>query len=155
MEVLESRIRATAFQGAAIGLVCAVVALGLLGAGAVTAVTGTLGRGTVLALFGLGTLAIGWVMASEARTCWPARRAELYRVFEAEPHRVWWVYGKVGRNSGVVVCLDDGAPRTLSANRDQIAAIQELARQRSPGVLLGWGDEQQRRYRERLRAARG
>ncbi|MCB9687681.1 MAG: hypothetical protein H6738_10380 [Alphaproteobacteria bacterium] len=155
MEVLESRVRATAVQSALMALGCAAIGLGLLGGGLVTTVTGALGRGAVLALFGVGSLAIGWVMGADARSSWPVRRSELVRVFESEPHRVWWVYGKVGRNSAVVVCLDDGAPRTLSASRDQVAAISELARQRSPGVLLGWGDEQQRLYRVRLRAARG
>ncbi|MCB9679102.1 MAG: hypothetical protein H6737_28630 [Alphaproteobacteria bacterium] len=155
MEILEKRIRATAIQSLLIGVFCVVVALGLLGGGGVVAVGGEVQNGLFLAGCGVAALGLAWVMSVEGRELWPARSSEVYRAFESAPHRVYWVYGKVGRNSGVVVCLDDGAPRTLVANGGQVEAILKLAAERCPGVVLGYGDAQEKRFRERLRAARG
>lgn len=126
----------------------------VLVAGVVTAVKQGPGAAGFMGLMGVGGLAASAALVYNGWVLLPARRTPLYQVFESEPERLGWIYGRVGKANGVKIHLLDGSEHALDANGKDTAALIALVRARAPRAIVGWGPSQKQAYAELVKAAR-
>lgn len=151
LEVLERRIRGTGIGSFVISACCLVMSGMVLVAAAFTAWQSGLGAAGFMALMGLGGLVVTAMLFTNGWVLFPVKKSELYRIFENEPERIAWAYGRVGKHNGVKIHLVCGGEHTLDANKVDSAALLALVRARAPRALMGWGPEQKRHYAQVVR----
>ena len=147
LDLLEKRLNRSAFYNytiAASGVVFGVP----LAAGTVWLVSvGDLFHAGVVGLLTLVFLAGSALFVSEGRAFRPARESVVYKALTGDSQGLAWAHGVIGRNSGVKVYFLDGKQFTIIANRDDSATLLSLVQRQAPHALLGFGDEQEARYR--------
>ena len=154
LELLAKRIKASAIQLLLMAGFFALAGIGMLALTVTQGMASGFGKVWFMGLMGVAALGGTWLLGRGALGLLPPQASKLYKAMESAPAPIGWAYLSVGKTNGIQIYELDGEQHTVYANGADSAALLALVRSRAPQAILGFGTEQEKRYRELVKAYR-